>query len=115
MVEKQQYEVVITKRASLRFDLTVLTYLLKNFTLERALEIEKKLIETASKLKLSPNRGTLEQELDNFPKDFRFIIFKETRNLEIKNIYYVNENIKRVYITDFFPVKTNSISIKLRS
>lgn len=115
MAEQQQYQVVILKRASIRFDAVVLPSLLDNFTLERAIEIEGNLKNTVDKLSVFPSKGTLEKELEDFPKEFRFILFKETRNLELKIIYHINEEIKRVYITDFFPVKMNDKSIKYRS
>ena len=115
MVEKQQYEVVVTKRASLRFDAKILPYLLENFSLERAIEIEDNLIDFTAKLSNNPSRGTLEKELKNHIAKYRFILFRETRNIELKVIYHIKEDINRVYVTDFFPVKMNNKTIKLRS
>lgn len=62
-----------------------------------------------------PKRGRLEPVLKKYPQQFRFILHKETRNFEIKIIYYVNQSIRKIYVTDFFPVLMYPEKLKKRS
>jgi len=40
-------------------------------------------------------------------EEFRFILFKETKHFELKIIYFIDEEGRAVYVTDFFPTKLN--------
>lgn len=115
MAKQQSFEIEITYPAERRYQEEILLYLVDNFSLNRAIEIDKKIIELISTLSLIPERGTFEPNLKAYPQQFRFILFKETRNFEIKIIYYVNKSIKKVYITDFFPVLMHPNKLKYRS
>jgi len=115
MVESTNYKVEITVPAARRYQQEILLYLLENFSLERASQIDDKIIETVQTLSQNPARGRTEENLKNHQNTFRFIIFKETRNLEIKIMYFVNKEAQIVYITDFFPVLMNPGKIRKRS
>ena len=62
-----------------------------------------------------PERGRLEPSLQEHKESFKFILHKETRNFEIKIIYYVNQTINKVYVTDFFPVLMQPEQLKRRN
>jgi len=115
MVEQQHYEIEITHPARKRYREEILNYILDNFSFERALKINDNITELVATLSTIPERGTLEQQLENYHQKFRFILHKETRNLEIKIIYYVNQSIKKVYVTDFFPVLMYPEKLKRRN
>lgn len=107
MVEEENYRIVVTSPAQTRYQKTILTYLIKHFSLERAYEIDNAITNKLDLLKLNPGRGALEKYLMGLEKEFRFILHKETRNFEIKIIYFVQEENKTVFVTDFFPSMMN--------
>ncbi len=101
------YKIVTTRPAMVRYQERVLPYLYDNFSFDRATEIHENIIKTAGTLSSKPARGSREKYLFSYKEDFRFILFKETRNFELKIIYYIKEEKSTVYITDFFPTKMN--------
>lgn len=101
------YKVVIASPAKNRYHQHVLPYLFDNFSVERALEIDEKIIATASTLDRNPLRGRKEDHLRSLKEEFRFILHKETKHFEVKIIYYIDEPQSVVYVTDFFPTKMN--------
>lgn len=105
MDEEKSYKVVITRVAMLRYQERILPYIFDNFTFNRALEIDKKIIEKASTLKYQPSRGSREKYLSSLKEEFRFILFKENKNFELKVIYFIDQTESTVYLTDFFPTK----------
>jgi hypothetical protein len=111
MGEEKQFKVVITRLATIRFQDRVLSYLYKNFSLSRVSIIEEEIIHKANSLSKNPLRGRREKYLSSFSQDFRFILFKETRNLEIKIVYFVDEERRQVYVTDFFPTKMSPLRL----
>ena len=104
MAKQQSFEIEITYPAEKRYQEEILVYLVDNFSIKRVIEIDANIVALISTLSLMPKRGTLEPNLNTYPQQFRFIIFKETRNFEIKIVYFINQSIRKVYITDFFPV-----------
>jgi hypothetical protein len=107
MGEEKLYEIVITKAAMIQYQDRVLPYLYDNFSFERASEIDEKIINKVNTLSTHPLRGRLEAYLSSFKQDFRFILYKENKNFEIKIIYFLAEKGFTVYVTDFFPTKMN--------
>jgi hypothetical protein len=107
MGEEKSYKLAITRPAMIRYQERVLFYLYKNFSFDRATEIDENIIKTAGTLVSKPARGRREIHLSSFKENFRFILHKETKNFEIKIIYHINEEKSTVYITDFFPTKMN--------
>lgn len=107
MAEEKVYKIVIARPAQIRYQQRVLPYIYENFSFERATEVDENIIAAARTLNKKPNRGRKEKYLEKAQEVFKFILHKETKHLEIKIIYYVNEDEGIVYITDFFPTKMN--------
>jgi len=103
MAEGEGYEVIVTTPALHRYRDTIPPYLWKNFSPKRAMEIESSLFRTAESLKRLPHRGAIEERLKDKDHLVRYILFKETRFLEIKILYHVDEQERTVRITDYFP------------
>jgi len=112
MAKKTSFEIVITKPAASRYRKEVLAYVLQHFSLERAIKIDSRITASLESLGNMPERGSPEPQLLHRKKDYRFILFKESRNLELKIIYYIGVIEKIVYITDFFPVLMNPVKIQ---
>lgn len=115
MVEQQSFEIEITYPAEKRYQEEILAYLVKNFSLKRASEIDDNITASVASLSTMPERGSLEPVLKKYPQQFRFILYKETRNFEIKIIYYINQSIRKIYVTDFFPVLMYPEKLKKRN
>jgi hypothetical protein len=54
-----------------------------------------------------PSRGSKELYLSDRPKDYRYILHKESRYFLIKIIYFIDELNSTVFVTDFFPTSMN--------
>ena len=111
MAEENLYQVVITNPAGRRYQNTFLTYLAQHYSAERVIEIDRRVIETVETLKYFPNRGRQEELLEDVGK-FRFILFQESRSIELKIIYLIDEKENTVYVTDFFPTRMNREKIR---
>jgi len=105
MAEERVYKIVIALPAQARYQQRILPYIHENFNFERAIEVDENILMTARTLDKKPNRGRKEKYLEEAREKFKFILHKETKQFEIKIIYYVNEEKGTVYITDFFPTK----------
>ncbi len=103
MAEGKRYEVVVTEPAKVRYRETVLPYLLRNFTIDRAVEIENRLFDKVRTLSTLPDRGAVERNLPDLKKTIRFILHRETRHFELKILYYVDEDSTTVFVVDYFP------------
>lgn len=101
------FEVVITEPAEVRYFDQVLEYLERNFSEERVDQVNDHLFVEVVSLKSQPFRGTKEPNLDTAGHDFRFILFRETRILEIKIVYWVDTEAYKVFVIDFFPTRMN--------
>ena len=115
MAQKSIYQVIITKPALVRYQEEVLHYILQFFSVERALEIDNNITETLESLMKMPERGAVERQLKNKGVNYRFLLFRQSRNLELKIVYYILEQDKKVYVTDFFPVLMNPNKVRGRS
>lgn len=112
---EEEFEIEITYPAELRYQQEVLTYLLKNFSLKRALEINDNIFVSIKSISKMPKRGGIEPILKKYPQQFRYLLHKETRNFQIKIIYYIEPSIRKIYVTDFFPVLMLPEKIKKRN
>ncbi len=92
MVDKQ-YEVIVTEPAFGRHSVTILPYLKKFFSSKRGLEIQKAIDKKVKSLQQMPNRGSKEPYLSDRPKDYRYILHKESR-------YFVNNWFPKVYFIE---------------
>jgi plasmid stabilization system protein ParE len=114
MAKEKIYEIVIAQPAKNRYHEDVLPYIYENFSFERAIEVDENILRAAGTLNKKPGRGRKEKYLEEAKEEFKFILHKETKHLEIKIIYYINEVEGIVYITDFFPTKMNPQRISKR-
>jgi plasmid stabilization system protein ParE len=104
MDEGKRYHVIITESAQNRFWSIILPYLKRNFTRERAKTIGVLIMQEVESLSRLTFRGTVEYRLfKKKGREFRHILFRQTRHFELKIIYYVDESAYKVYIVDFFP------------
>lgn len=101
------YEVSITHSAKNRFQQYILPYVYSNFSFDRAGEINDNILEAVLTLNSNPFRGRIEEYLKGLNEEFRFILYKETNQFELKIIYFIDEEQQAVFITDFFPTKMN--------
>jgi type IV secretory pathway VirB9-like protein len=72
------------------------------------------ILEKAQSLSTKPNRGRKEANLAFLNKNHRFLVYAITRRRTVKIIYFVDESIKTVYVTDFFATEMNPSRIHLR-
>lgn len=107
MVKEKGYEIVITTPARISYQETVLPYLLEHFSIKRAAEIDRIIAQKVASLSMNPFLGTKEKYLEHLENEFRFLLHRESRNFEIKIIYFASEKSKTIYITDFFPTTMN--------
>jgi hypothetical protein len=59
--------------------------------------------------------GTKEEILKNLGKSHKFILYYYTPRKAIKIIYFIDEQTKIVYVTDFFPCQMDDKKIGTRS
>lgn len=112
MAKRTSYEVIITKPAARRYQEEILNYILQHFSLDRVLEINELINKLLESLEKMPERGAQEPQLEHKNEDYRFILFKQSRNLELKVVYFTDERKGIVYVTDFFPVLMKHSSIR---
>ena len=112
--EKKEYKVIVTRIAEDRF-YQILDYLYENYSEERAEQIADELRLFPFKLSKTPNRGTFEKTLLQKSQKFKYILYKRANYAEIKVIYFIDEENRKVYITDFFPTEMNPIKLKDRN
>jgi hypothetical protein len=115
MAEKIRYEIIITKPARDRFQNEILSYISKNFSDPRALEVKNNLEKLLLTLQIDPQRGSIERLIRIRNHIFRFILLKETKFFEIKIIYYIEELENKVLVTDFFSTKMNPLKMRFKS
>jgi hypothetical protein len=114
MAEKNRYEIIVAKPARDRFQNEILSYISKNFSDSRALEVEDNLKKLLLTLQVDPQRGSIEKLIRIGDQIFRFVLLKETKFFEIKIIYFIEKSQNIVQVTDFFPTKMNSIKMQSR-
>ncbi len=112
MAEEKRYRVIIAPSARDRYQYTVLPYLMRNFTAKRVEEIDDRLNREVRLLETFPLRGTIQEGFVRVKKQVRYILLRETRHLELKIIYVVEEDELLVRITDFFPTMMHPKGIR---
>lgn len=63
MVEKESFEVIVTSPAQKRYQETILTYLVDNFSIQRVIEIDAAITSKLELLSMWPFSGTKERHL----------------------------------------------------
>lgn len=112
MGKEKVYKVNVAIPAKKRYQNRVLPYLFDNFSLERATEIDQRILDAVATLSTLPGRGSKERYLVEINQNFKYILHKETKHFEIKIIYFVDEKNAVVNVIDFFPTRMNPIKIK---
>ena len=74
MVEQQSFKVEITYSAKQRYQEEILSYLVDNFSFERALEIDENIALSVKSLSKMSERGRTEPNLEEYKTQFRFIL-----------------------------------------
>ncbi len=114
MEEESVFKVEITPEAE-KYYLDVLEYFYKYHSADSADKKSEELLMRAISLEYHPHRGRIEVSLSFLGKEHRYMLYKYTQNRSIKIIYFVEEETKTVYITDFFPTKMNNLKIEIRN
>ncbi len=107
MDKEKGFGIVVTSPAQKRYQETILPYLLEHFSIDRAAAIDLAIAQKVSSLSKNPFLGTKEKYLNHLNHDFRFILNKESRNFEIKIIYFASVKTATIFVTDFFPTLMN--------
>lgn len=103
MAKGETYEIEITASAENRFRREILTYLYIHFSYERVLQIETNIRNEIELIAKNPSRESKDRSHIQRSKDIRFILIKESRNVELKIIYILNKSKRVITIIDFFP------------
>lgn len=114
MEEKANYTVKITPEAE-GFYYDILDYFYKHHSKESADRKSDELINLAITLEKNPSRGRIEENLKILGRNHRFILYYYTPRKAIKIIYFIDVLNKTVYVTDFFPCKSDENKISGRS
>ena len=114
MEETKIYLVEITSKAE-QYYWKLLTHLYETHSIESADKKSSEIIELAMSLEINPQRGSLEEDLASFNKEFRSIIYHITKRNTVKVIYFIDEHTNKVYITDFFATLMNPDKKRKRS
>jgi len=110
-----KYKVIITRSAE-TFFYEVVEYIYEHHSLSKAEYLSTSLKEAPRKLTTYPSRGAIEPRLAKYrERIYRYILFKRTYRADIKIIYYINEQTKEVYVTDFFPTEKDDSKISERN
>lgn len=97
------YKVIVAPTADSRYVSYILPYIEHNFSFDRLIEIDKAIGEMVDSLTRQPYRGSKEFMLKPEGREFRYILFRETRHFELKILYYVDEESSTVFVVDYFP------------
>ena len=114
MEGKTSYTVKITPEAE-RYYYNILEYFYEHHSEKSANRKSNELLELAITLEKNPSRGRIEENLRFLGRNHRFILYYYTSRKAIKIIYFVDEQAKTVYVTDFFPCESDENKISDRS
>jgi mRNA-degrading endonuclease RelE of RelBE toxin-antitoxin system len=109
MDQQQGYKIIITSWAEKAY-FEVLDYVFEHHPTKRANEIALELLEYPNVLSNFPLLGKTEPALAHRPEDYRFIIYERTAQATVKIIYYVDDEQKSIYLTDFFPCEMDFVN-----
>jgi len=114
MEEQKGYSVKITPDAEIYF-LQLQNYLYAHNSRESIQRNVDKILDVAFSLNNNPYRGRLEDNLINLGMRHRFVLCKLSKRKDVKIIYFIEETIKTVFITDFFLTEMDDKKITFRS
>ncbi|MBR9998274.1 MAG: hypothetical protein KFF73_04850 [Cyclobacteriaceae bacterium] len=101
MEKGPDYIVEITPEAEIYY-LQLLDYLYRTHSKDSADKKADKILDMAMSLDHNPYRGRIDEKLSFLGKDHRFLIYQYTSRKSIKIIYFIDEQAKKVFVTDFF-------------
>jgi hypothetical protein len=87
------------------------------FTNNTAKPVDRKsteLLEKAIALENNPGIGRIEENLRPLGRRHRYILYYYTSRKAIKIIYFIKEQERTVYVTDFFPCESDENKINRR-
>lgn len=114
MEEESVWQIEITPEAE-QYYLDILEYFYRHHSAASADRKSEELLAKAISLEHHPYRGRIEERFAFLGKEHRFLLYKYTKNRSIKIVYFVEEQAKIVYVTDFFPTKMNDLKIGKRN
>lgn len=114
MEEGTSYLVEITSKAE-QYYWKLLAHMYETHNVESASKKADEILKLAMSLDINPHRGKLEEELASFNKEFRSLVYHITKRKTIKIIYFIDEPIHKVYVTDFFATLMNPDRKKKRN
>ena len=114
MEKATKYLVETTPEAEFYF-LQLLEYLYSTHSKESADNKADEVLNLAMSLENNPYRGRVEDKLLFLEKGHRFLLYRYTPRKSIKVIYFIDESMKKVYITDFFGTEMDDQRISERS
>lgn len=114
MEEAPDYIVEVPPEAEQHY-LEVLDYLYRYHSVESADEKSAELLSVAISLEQHPYRGRIEERLAFLGKEHRFLLYSYSHHHAIKIIYFIEEQSKTVYVTDFFPTPMHEQKIGKRN
>jgi uncharacterized protein (DUF2344 family) len=97
------YKVIVAPSADHRYVNAILPYLDRNFSFNRLIEIDEAIDLAVHSLKHHPHRGSRELLLEQDDREYRYILFRETRHFELKILYFIEEHSSSVFVVDYFP------------
>ena len=112
MVEGKRYEIILTRSGILRYQNEVYPYLNSNFSQQRVFEIDFEIFEKVESLQYQPHRSSREKTFVNDSKKVRFLLYRATRNFELKILFFIDESSQKVTVIDFFPTRMNPPKMK---
>jgi len=112
--KEQKYTVEITPEAKFYY-FELLEYLYKTHSPEKADLKSNEIMNLVYTLDRNPFRGRIESKLDFLEIEHRFILYKITNRKEVKIIYAINENQKKVVVTDFLGTEMDDKKIEKRN
>jgi plasmid stabilization system protein ParE len=105
--EALEYTVEITEAANQYF-YELGDYLYENLSISWAEEVVGLLLEKALSLNKLFYRGSNELILSSRPQGYKYLLVERSNRKNVKIIYYVDEMVKKVYVTDFFPTEIDN-------
>jgi plasmid stabilization system protein ParE len=112
--DESDYTVEVTPEAE-QYYLDILEYFYKYHSAASANKKSEELLAKAISLEYHPYRGRVEEKLAFLGKEHRFLLYNYTKKRFIKIIYFIKEQAKAVYVTDFFPTKMNDSRLERRN
>lgn len=114
MEKSASYLVKITPEAEQHY-LHLLSHLYHTHNEKSAAKKSEDILSLAMSLDENPHRGRTEEGLSYLGKEHQFLVYQILKRKTVKIIYFVEEETKHVYITDFFPTEMHPSKLKGRS